>query len=224
MPPLKQVIWASCRVCGSGGSATRTAAAWACSSRHALGGPRRDRRARPPAPACAEGFLTAIDAEPRTHAQEREGDRESATSGDGHVAWSRGSPMPTSSPRPQLQRHDPPRPPGSARSRSGASTWTTGDVGFEDDCVWTLRSICRASSARIVVDAQDIWSLAANQVTIEGSASRTRRTCPSREPGTRLAFIFPGAEGVLDDSEPASLSQHPTGLRVPPGDQIILQE
>ncbi len=175
-----------------------------------------------------EGFLTAvIDAEcRRTMLSERmrEAIDERDPSGDGHVAWLSGlladaDAVPARGP----QRNDMIRHVrnwiSTLEERGASSVWRLlfrlsepgdavlmGDVDDpEDDCVWTLSfHLQSVESARIVVDAQDIWSLAANQVTIEGKRLENPQDLLLKELG-RASRLYKKLEGALDDSEPASL-------------------
>jgi len=175
-----------------------------------------------------EGFLTAvIDAECRRvmlAEQMRDAINERDPAGDGHVAWlagllAEGDAIPARGPqRNEMIRHV--RNWISTLEERGASSqWRLlfrlsepadavlmGDVDDpEDDSVWSLSfHLQSVESTRIIVDAQDLWSLAADQVTIEGKRLESPQELLLKELG-RASRLYKKLEGALDESEPSSL-------------------
>jgi SNF2 family DNA or RNA helicase len=175
-----------------------------------------------------EGFLIGvIDAECRRTLRIEnmsEAIQEREPLADSHVAWlsgllAQGDAVPTRGPqRNDLIKHV--RHWISTLEERGASSlWRlmfrlaeppdavlVGDVDDpEDDCVWTLSfHLQNTESTRIVVDAPDIWSLAADQVTIEGKRLESPQELLLKELG-RASRLYKKLEGALGETEPVSL-------------------
>lgn len=75
----------------------------------------------------------------------------------------------------------------------------------EDDCVWTLSFHLQSQeSTRIIVDAADVWALAAEQVTIEGKRLESPQELLLKELA-RAARLYRRLDTALNESEPTAL-------------------